>query len=134
MSKRLSDSLELVETTSRVRFRTIGRQPRSSEKGAVCFHGQDSPGEAKRLKRDSSSRSGAAPDAGLLGMGAGALIGAGAGFGMGMSAYRRGAANYPGPGMNESFMGPSTQMSLLQIEMLRSDIARLHRPIRGMGY
>jgi hypothetical protein len=67
---------------------------------------------------------------GLLGAGVGSILGASTV----MSEMQAGAMIANTRGMTEQTMSAGTYSALEQMSALRADIARLHRPIRGMGY
>lgn len=70
----------------------------------------------------------------LLGGGMGAITGGLIGTSAGAGAAAQGAMVGNRPGMTEQFLSAGTMASLSQIAALNANIARLHRPIRGMGY
>lgn len=68
-------------------------------------------------------------------MAGGALGGIGGYLAGGGSQYSMYAKQLPHPSQpGQQFMSGRTQESLSEISALRSQIARLHRPIQGMGY
>jgi hypothetical protein len=67
---------------------------------------------------------------GLLGAGVGSIVGTAAG----VSQFSGGAMTSGARGMMEQSVSAGTYATLSQMDALRANIARLHRPIRGMGY